>query len=131
MAIGNWGKDIVFTVSDRMVFTFKDASRTVGSEWATHNRVGQKSQVEYLRPALQKFTFTMDLNAELGVRPRSTLDALAEYAERGTVNALVVGGNRIGRNLWRITDLSETWETVYNRGELVRAKVNVTMQEYL
>lgn len=131
MAIGNWGKDIVFSVSDLRTFTFKDATRTVGSEWATHNRIGQKSQVEFLRPTLQKFTFTIDLNAELGVRPRATIDLLNSYVESGTVNALVVGGHRVGRHYWRITDLSEAWETVYNRGELVRAKVNVTMQEYL
>ncbi len=131
MAIGNWGTDIIFTVSDRKVQTLKDMTRTISSEWATHSRVGLKDQVEFLRPSLQKITFTMELDAHLGVRPRATLDKLETLAERGTINALVMGGRRIGRYKWRITDLSEAWEIVYNRGELVRAKVNVTMQEYL
>ncbi len=131
MAVGNWGTDIIFSVSDRKVQTFKSMTRTVGSQWATHSRIGRKDQVEYLRPALQKITFTMELDAWYGVKPRAVLDKLAACTERGTVNTLVIGGRRVGNYRWRITDLSEEWETIYNRGELARAKVNVTMQEYL
>lgn len=131
MAIGNWGADIVFRVSDRQVFTFNSLNRTVGSEWATHSRIGQKDQVEYLRPTLQKMTFTITLDATLGVRPRATIDKMADYAERGTVRAMVIGGKRLGRHKWRITDISEAWDTILNKGELVRATLSVTMQEYL
>ena len=131
MEVGNWGKDIVFSVSDRKVQTFKDMTRTVGSQWATHSRIGRKDQAEYLRPTLQKITFTMELNALYGVNPRTMLNKLANLAERGTVNTLVIGGKRVGSYRWRITDISEEWETIYNGGELARAKVNVTMQEYL
>lgn len=131
MAIGNWGTSIVFSVSDRKVQTFENMIRTVGSQWATHSRIGKKDQVEYLRPALQKITFDMELNAEYGVNPRAILDKLAALTEKGTVNTLVIGGKRVGNHRWRITDISEAWETIYNRGELARAKVSVTMQEYL
>lgn len=122
---------MVFRVSDRQVFTFSGLNRTVGSEWATHSRIGQKDQVEYLRPVLQKMTFTITLDATLGVRPRATMDRLADYAERGTVRAMVIGGKRVGRYKWRITDISEAWDTILNKGELVRATLSVTMQEYL
>ena len=130
MAIGNWGTAIIFSVSDRMVQTFQNLNHTVGSEWATHSRIGLKDQVEFLRPSLHKITFDMELNATLGVRPRATLNRLESYTERGSVYPMVIGGRRIGR-YWRITDLSEAWETVYNGGELARAKVSVTMQEYV
>ena len=130
MAIGNWGTAIIFSVSDRMVQTFQNLNHTVGSEWATHSRIGLKDQLEYLRPSLRKLTFTMELNAMHGVRPRATLNRLESYTERGSVYPMVIGGRRIGR-YWRITDLSEAWETVYNGGELARAKVSVTMQEYV
>lgn len=131
MEIGSWGRDLVFSTSDRRILNFQKFSRSSGSEWATHSRIGKKDQAEYLRPKLQKVTFTMKLDATLGVRPRSMLDLLILYAERGTVNILVIGGKRVGEYYWMITDLSEAWETVLNRGELVSAKVNVTMQEYL
>jgi hypothetical protein len=131
LAIGNWGTDIIFRVSDKTVLTFQNLNRTVGAEWATHSRVGKKDQTEFLRPKLQKITFSIYLDALYGVRPRATLDRLADYCETGTVNPLVVGGKRVGRNRWKITDLSEAWDTVMNRGELVRATVSVTMEEYL
>lgn len=131
MAIGCWGTALIFSTSDRRVLTFRDMNHTVGSEWATHSRIGLKNQVEYLRPTLQKLTFTMDLDATLGVRPRATLDMIASYTERGSVFPMVVGGKRIGSHRWRITGSSETWEVVMDRGELVRAKVNVTMEEYV
>ena len=131
MAIGNWGPDLVFSVSDRRVLTFDDLNHSVGSSWAAHSRIGLKDQVEYLRPTLRKLTFTMTLDASLGVRPRALMELLERCTERGSVFPFVVGGKRVGRYRWRITDLSEAWETVYNRGELYRAKLNVTMEEYL
>lgn len=131
MAVGNWGPDVVFSVSDRRVLTFSDMNRSVGSSWATHSRIGLKDQVEYLRPNLQKLTFTIDLDASLGVRPRTVLERLERHAERGSVFPFVVGGRRVGHYQWRMTDVSEAWETIYNRGELYRAKVNVTMEEYV
>ena len=131
MAIGNWGPRIVFRVSEDQQLTFRDLSRSVGAEWATHSRIGLKDQAEFLRPKLQQMTFTILLDATLGVRPRATLDLLAEYIETGCSFPFVLGGKRVGRHRWRITDQSEAWELIYNRGELVRAKVNVTMQEYL
>ena len=131
MAIGNWGTDVVFSVSDFRVLTTKDVNQTVGSEWATHSRIGEKDQVEYLRPKLRKLTFTIELDASFGVRPRAVLEMLERHSELGHVFPFVIGGKRVGRYRWRITDLSEAWETIYNRGELYRAKVNVTMEEYV
>lgn len=129
--IGNWGFDVVFSVSEQQVMTFNNFTRTIASEWATHSRIGKKDQAEYLRPALQKISFQMTLDATHGVRPRATLEMLEDHTERGLVYALVIGGKRVGRNKWRITECTEAWETVYNGGELVRAKVTVTMEEYL
>ena len=106
-------------------------NRNVGSSWATHSRIGLKDQVEYLKPNLQKLTFTIILDASLGVRPRSVLETLERHTEQGHVFPFVVGGKRVGKHLWRITDQSEAWETIYNQGELYRAKVDVTMEEYV
>ena len=131
MAIGNWGAEIIFTVSDRKVLTFNDLNHSVGSAWATHSRIGLKDQVEYLRPNLQKLSFAITLDANLGVRPRATLELLERHAELGSVFPVVVGGRRIGRHSWRMTEVSESWENILNRGELVQAKVNVTMEEYV
>ena len=131
MEIGSWGRDIVFSVSDARVFTFRDFKRTNGSEWAMHKRFGAKDQPEWIKPSLAKVTFTMQLDANYGVRPRTILDELALACEKGTVNILVIGGKRVGYDRWRITNTSEAWEIIYQGGALARAKVDVTMEEYL
>ena len=51
--------------------------------------------------------------------------------ERGAVNTLVIGGRRVGRHRWKINSTSEAWNTILNGGELLRASVSVTMEEYL
>jgi len=131
VAIGCWGTTLIFSTSDRRVLTFNDLNHTVGSEWATHKRIGLKDKVEYLRPTLQKLTFTVMLDATLGVRPRATMDMIESHTERGSIYPMVVGGKRIGKHRWRITSSSEAWEVVMDRGEVVRAKVNLTMEEYV
>lgn len=131
MTVGAWGTKIVFETSDTKILTFSKFTRNVGSEWATHNRIGKKDQTEFLRPSLQKVTFTIDLNATLGVRPRSVLDSIADAVESGEVNTLVIGSKKVGTNRWKIKSCSETWDTIYTQGELVRAKANLTLEEYL
>jgi len=129
--IGSWGSTLVFSTSDRRILTFSDFTRKTSSEWAKHGRIGAKDKTEFVKPGLQKVSFKMTLDATLGVRPRSMLDTLANAVERGVINPLVIGGKRVGRHRWKITDTSEAWDVVYYRGELVRATVTVSMEEYL
>lgn len=131
MAIGNWGADIIFRVSERQAVLLQSMTRSVSAEWASHSRIGLKNQPEFIRPGLQQITFTMVLDATLGVRPRATLQRLEALVERGTVNALVIGGRRVGRYRWKINSTSEAWNTILNGGELLQASVSVTMEEYL
>lgn len=129
--IGSWGTKLMFITSDIRILTFKDFSRTVSGTWANHSRVGKKDRTEFVRPDLQGVTFTMELDATLGVKPRATLDLLAKAVESGEVNTLVIGGKRVGSNRFKIKKISEAWGYILQQGQLVRAKVNVTMEEYL
>ncbi len=129
--IGSWGNALVFSTSDSRILTFEKFSRKVSGEWTTHSRIGKKDRSEFIRPGLQSVTFSITLDATLGVRPRSMLDTLANAVESGEVNTLVIGGRRVGTLPFKIKSTSEAWDYVLQRGELVQAKVNVTMEEYL
>ena len=131
MAIGNWGRGLVFETSDRRILTPTNLTRSVSGVWATHSRIGAKDEAEFLRPAVQKVSFDLELNAEHGVRPRAMLEYLEWAVETGTVEIMVIGGRRIGRHYWRITETSEAWQVIMNGGEMVKAKVTVKMEEYL
>lgn len=50
--------------------------------------------------------------------------------ETGTAERLVIGTRPVGKNPVRLTGSSETWDVIYNRGELARATMTITLEEY-
>ena len=106
MIIGNWGLGLIFQTSDRRVFTPENLKRTTSAVWATHSRMGLKDQSEFIRPGLGQITFDIQLNAELGVRPRLMMDYINNCVETGDVQMLVIGFRRVGKHRWKITNAS-------------------------
>jgi hypothetical protein len=129
--IGNFGKLITFEVSDKKVLTFNNFSKTVSGNWGTHERVGKKPQSEFLGPGLQQISFDIVLSANLGVKPRFVITNIEKAIEKGRVEYLVIGAKKVGSNKWKITQMSESWGVVMSKGELQRAEVSLTLEEYL
>ena len=130
MAIGSFGS-VVFTVSDNKILTFSGLAGSAGADWAQHATVGGKPKSQYIGPKLRKYDFEIELNAQLGVRPRAMLEQLQQMAEGNGVYWLIVGGAPIAQNPFKLVEVSDEWETVLNRGELARCKVKLTVEEYL
>lgn len=129
--IGNFGKLIVFETSDSRVLNFNDFQKTVSANWGKHDRIGKKPLSEFLNPELQTLTFTITLNAQHGVRPRKTMESIENAIEKGQVESLVIGAAKVGKNKWKITQMTEAWDTVMNKGELLKATLNLSLEEYL
>lgn len=130
MAIGTLGRNVVFEVSDDRVFTFSELTREVTSRWTNHEPQGIKPKPELLGAGLQTASLTITLSATLGVRPRDVLEAIENMVENGTAETLVIGNRPVGSNPFRLTGSSEAWNTVYNRGELARATLTISLEEY-
>lgn len=130
MAIGTLGRNVVFEVSDDRVFTFSELTREVTSRWTNHEPQGVKPKPEFLGAGLQTASLTITLSATLGVRPRDVLEAIENMVENGTAETLVIGNRPVGSNSFRLTGSSEAWNTVYNRGELARATLTISLEEY-
>lgn len=128
--IGTLGKSIVFEVSDEKVMTFREMTRQTSGRWAEHEALGVKPKAEYLGPANQTISLTITLSATLGVKPRNVLEAVEAMVESGAAEYLVIGTRPVGRNPFRLIDSSETWDTVYSRGELAKASLTITLGEY-
>lgn len=130
MAIGTLGRNVVFEVSDDRVFTFSELTREVTSRWTNHEPQGVKPKPEFLGAGLQTASLTITLSATLGVRPRDVLEAIENMVENGTAETLVIGNRPVGSNPFRLTGSSEAWNTVFNRGELARATLTISLEEY-
>ena len=75
--------------------------------------------------------FTITLNVCHGIRPRNTMEEIERAVETGSVEILVIGGKKVGKNYWKITQCSEAWDTMLNGGELVKATLTISLEEYV
>lgn len=130
-SFGHFGKTITFRVSDKKVLTFKDMNRTVSGRWTTHSAIGKKEKTEFIGPGLDKINMTLILSYAHGVKPQKVIKRLEKVAKNGTAKNLVIGGKKIGKNKYRITSMSESWDEIYNNGFLYQANVDVTFEEYV
>ena len=128
--IGNFGKLITFEVSSEKMLALKDLKRTVAGRWKKHEIVGAAPRSEFQGPDLDETTVTAILSAEHGVKPRATIERLEAAARSGEVDYLIIGGKRVGTGKVYISSISEEWDTIWNKGELVKAPINITFAEY-
>lgn len=131
MAIGCLGSNIIFKVSSQQIFIFDEFERKVSARWAKHDRIAMKPLKQFLGPDEDTISFTIELNAELGVKPRKILEQINNLISTGEPQTLVIGTKAIGENKFYIESCSETWERIMNQGELIKAKAKLTLEEYL
>ena len=125
--IGNWGNYIKFQTSDNKILTFDGFKRKQAARTATHNIIGGKPKLEYLGPGLQTITFKIELNAMLGVHPRKEEEKLLKRI--GYVAPLVIGGKKICSKAM-LTSMSDAYNIVLRKGEVLSISIDVTMTEY-
>lgn len=129
--IGHIGKTVVFQTSDRKILTFSKMQRSVKGRWASHPRIGKKPRKQFLGPDADQLTFTITLNAAHGVKPRKTVGNIEKLIRTGKPQTVVIGKKKVGSNKYVITEMSESWETILNRGEVVKITCDLTLEEYL
>lgn len=129
MAVGTLGQ-IVFEVSDKKILTFNGMTREVSGRWAEHEVMGVKPKPEFLGAGNQKIVLPITLSAGLGVRPRKMLELVESMVESGNAEYLIINCRPVGRNPFRLTGSSEEWGHMYRHGELAKASLTITLEEY-
>lgn len=127
--IGTWG-DLVFSVSRNKIKTFDGLKWDVSAKYATHDRHLKDPLLEYIGTDVETITLPMTFSVFLGVNPMKEITALTKAVRAGTVARLVIGPKAYGKNKWVATKISNQLDRYDNRGNLLVAKVNVTMQSY-
>ncbi len=67
----------------------------------------------------------------MGVNPLDEIEKWLNRCESGEAGILVVGNRGLGKDKWIVLDVTQTYNIVYNRGEVYSATVEVTLEEYL
>lgn len=131
MAIGNFGKNIKFSVSSKQVLTFQNFKLSASGRWAEIERIGAIPYQQYLGPANRSITMEVTLSAAHGVKPRAMQSKFWEACYKGKPEYLVIGNKKVTSHKFVITDISEAWDVIYNKGEVARMKLNVTFKGYV
>lgn len=130
-AVGNLGSAIVFETSDNRVLTFSGMTQKVSGKYTKHNVIGKKDKPEFTGPGNRSVSFKVLLDVSLGMRPMDIMNSMERAVESGETNHLVVGGRPIGENKFYISSLSEAYDVVMSHGEIARASLNITLEEYV
>ncbi|MFJ2044518.1 phage tail protein [Paenibacillus taichungensis] len=123
--------DIVFIVTKYKVRTPSALTRTNNDRWANNEILLNKPRSQFLGPGLDTFDLTVKVDARLGLNPRKEVDKLVAYSREGKVMKFAVGGKGMGIDKVKITNLVQEWEKVDNRGNLISATYNLTLEEYI
>lgn len=130
MSVGSFG-GIVFSVSKKKVNSFSNFKRSRNAEWKEHSRYGKKPISQFISPGLESITMDIHLDATMGVKPRKMIDKWGKLLEAGHHDVFVIGSTQVGKYEWKIESISEAWNIIMNKGELISADITVTMSEYL
>lgn len=130
-AVGNFGSRIIFETSDRKILTFTGMTQKISGKYAKHSVLGRKDRPEFTGPGNRSVSFKILLDVNLGIRPRDVMDSIEDAVENGETEYLVIGGRLIGQNKFYISSISEALDVVMSHGEIARATLQVSMEEYL
>ncbi len=129
--VGNFGSQITFQTSDQRILTFSGMTQKVSGKYAKHSVQGQKDRPEFTGPGNRSVSFKILLDVSLGIRPREIMRNIESAIENGEAEFLVIGGRPVGDNRFYISSVSEAYDEVLQGGEIARATLNVTMEEYV
>ena len=127
--IGTLG-DIVFSISRRQVRTFDGLNWSSSAQYATHNRHLKDVLLEFTGTEADKISFSMYFSVFLGVDPMAELVKLLNAERSGRVMRLVIGSKAYGKHRWVITGMSKDLERFDNKGNLLIARVSISLMAY-
>lgn len=113
------------------MLTFRNLRREISSTWNTIDRIGQKPLTEFGGAGLQTASMEIVLDASLGVKPAALLKTIERMAEAPEAYELVLGKKLVGKNKWVLKKCSAAYDIILRGGEIYKATVSLTLQEYV
>lgn len=129
MTVGSFG-DLIFKVSAEQVVTFESMSWQNDTRWSEHDRHLADPLPEFLGNQNDKMTFPMFLTVFAGTNPLTEIVKILDMERAGTPHFLVIGSKGYGKGRWVIKQSKIEMQKFDNRGNLLEARVSVTLLAY-
>lgn len=127
--VGSLG-DVVFSVSKRRVKTITSVKWVSGARYSFHSRHLLKPLPEFQGPDTGTLSFDVTLSVFLGVVPSNEIRKLNQYVEEGRTLPFILGRKIMGSYRWVIDKASKDLERFDKKGNLVAARVSLSLKEY-
>ena len=127
LGTGNTATDVAFNVSSETIETFTNMKVRKQANYSTHKIHGHKAVPEMTGMDADQVTFDIVLSAYLGVNPKKEIEKLEAFMRDGTICNLVLGDQLFGT--WVVKSIPYNVEYVYREGDILQAKVSVTLME--
>lgn len=128
MSVGALG-NITFTVSENLLRTFNNFSRTSSIKIVEHQVMNQQKPIlEYSGKELEAITFGIQLSVGGNLNPKTEISKLREIMYSGEAQAFILNNKIIGEK-WIITQVAESNTVFGNSGEQLRADATLTLKE--
>lgn len=129
MFVGTFGS-VIFTTSRWRTLTFNGLSTTAGANYANHDLLTGKPRKQFIGAHAQGVQLDIMARSDLGTSPRLLIQKLRKMAETGEAHRLIIGGVPVTGLPLVITSMSDSWDTIYNGGQLFQASISLTLEEY-
>lgn len=126
--MGSLGPNIQFSVSQETVFTLDNLKWTSKANYSEHKRHLKESLMEFTGNGAESFTFTVILSAFQGVKPMNEWKKLLFAKRKGEALLFCIGTRAYGTWRWVIENVSMEMKYLDNKGNLVFAKVSVSLR---
>lgn len=120
--------DIVFSVSPKVIKTFDGLKKSVSPKFSSHNRHLKETLLEFTGTDPDKISFSMLFSVFLGVDPKTEAAKLEAAARTGKIMRFVLGRKSYGK--WVITSLSNSYERIDNKGNILAIKTDISLTAY-
>ena len=124
-------KDIVFEASSDIIRTIDNLKMQRSANYAQHDIHGGKGLLEFTGLGPTSLSFSVRLDAALGIAPKEELKKLRDILESGEAVLFVLDGEPQGWDLWVLEGLDEEHAVLNNTGALVLAEVSLSLTEYI
>lgn len=123
--------DIVFSVSRDKVNTIDNVKWETGVRFAEHDRHLKIPLLEFTGNSADTISFSLYYSVFLGVNPMAEIVKILNAKRAGKAMRFVIGTKAYGHYKWVITKTSKDLERYDGKGNLLVAKVSITLKEYV
>lgn len=127
--LGSFGK-VVFRVSENDLLTPSRVDVTLGNRSKKHTRIGAPDITEFETRQLKKVSLPIKLYSKL-CNIKATIDELSKICEEGEHYPLILAGDKVGENNFRIDSFSYSYEKTSSSGIPLVVSITLSLEEYI